>query len=251
MKNIKINNISTSYFITEDGKCYNQNTGKYLKGQVGSKNGYLSYNLTLPDGTKKRYYAHRLVAETFLENIENKPQVNHIDGNKLNNNVDNLEWVTQKENQQHAIEKELRSFQHVFCFDKDKKLVAEYKSVTEAAKAVGISVSLIFQELQKEVKSLTGSFYWSRENKIEKTKNYKNTGKAKEVNQYDLNGKYIMTYPSTGTAARALGLKSGSHIGECCRGKIKTYKNFIWRYSEDIVSPSDESQRDVVRTSQD
>lgn len=68
------------------------------------------------------------------------------------------------------------------------------------------------------------------------------------VNQYDLNGKFIIAYPSTGIAAKAIGGNS-SHIGECCRGKIKTYKNFIWRYAEDIVSPSGESQRDTCEVS--
>ena len=50
-----------------------------------------------------------------------------------------------------------------------------------------------------------------------------------------------MAYESTGAAARALGIKNASHIGECCRGKIKTYKGFIWRYSEDIVLTSNEN----------
>ena len=87
MKQIIVNNISTWYYITEDGKCYNSKTDNYLKGQVNYKNGYLSYNITLPDGSKKRLYAHRLVAENYLEQPlnKNKNQVNHIDGNKLNN----------------------------------------------------------------------------------------------------------------------------------------------------------------------
>ena len=50
-----------------------------------------------------------------------------------------------------------------------------------------------------------------------------------------------MQYPSTGIAAKAIGIKASSHIGECCRGKIKSYKGYIWRYAEDIVSPSSES----------
>jgi hypothetical protein len=50
-----------------------------------------------------------------------------------------------------------------------------------------------------------------------------------------------MSYPSAGTAARCLGVKSHSHISECCRGKIKTYKGFIWKYSDDIVSASMET----------
>lgn len=241
MKQIIVDNISTAYYITNDGKCYNSNTGNYLKGQVNYKNGYLTYNLTLPDGRKKRCYAHRLVAIAYIENKENKKEVNHIDGNKLNNCIDNLEWVSSSENKQHALENELRKFDHVFCFSKDKKLVAEYLNIADAAAAAKISYSLIWQELHKDTKALSGGFYWSYSPKLGKTVEYKNTGKAKVVYQYDLNGKFIMSYPSTGIAAKAIGGTS-SHIGECCRGKLKRYKNFVWRYAEDIVSPSDESQ---------
>lgn len=250
MKNIIINNIRTSYYITKEGKCYNSNTGKFLKGQVNPRLGYFSYSLTMPDGSKKRCVAHRLVAIAYIPNDDpKKDQVNHIDGNKLNNCVSNLEWCTQEENQQHAIQTELRKFPHLYCFNKNKELVAEYKNIPEASKATGIGYSSLLQALRQEEKVLCGNFYWSREKELGKTKEYRNTGKAKRVLQYDLNNKYIMTYPSVGTAARALGLSSGSHIGECCRGKIKSYKGYIWKYEEDIVSTSNESQRDVSKTS--
>lgn len=246
MKQIIVNNISTWYYITKDGKCYNSKTGKYLKGQENCKNHYLSYNITLPDGSKKRCYAHRLVAAAYLEKPlnKNKNQINHIDGDKLNNFFENLEWVSAKENTEHALNNDLKTPRPVYCFNKNKQLVASYRTVQEASKVVGISPSSIFQELRKEVKTLSGGFYWSREKELKETKNYNNLGKAKEVVQYDLQGKYINTYPSTGVAARSIGAKNGSHIGECCRGKIKQYKGFIWRYSEDIVSPSlkDEEQ---------
>ena len=66
-----------------------------------SRNGYLRIKLYK---NNKIYYCniHRLVAENFIKNKDNKPQVNHIDGNKLNNNINNLEWVTSSENIQHA-----------------------------------------------------------------------------------------------------------------------------------------------------
>lgn len=245
MKQIILNNISTNYFITENGKCYNNTTGKYLKGQIGG-NGYLSFHLTLPSGKRKRVYAHRMVALNYIPNKDKrKKEVSHKDGDKLNNNVNNLEWVTSKENQQYALQLELRKFNHVYCFNSDKRLVAEYASVAAAASAVGISKSLISQELNKDVKCLSGGFYWSKTSELGKTKNYLNKGKAKEVFQYSLEGKFINSYPSTGKAAESLGAQNGSHIGECCRGKIKSYKGFIWRYSEDIVLTFVKAKEDI------
>ena len=64
--------------------------------------GYLRLRITV-DRVKYSYKVHRLVAQAFIPNPDNKPQVNHIDGNKANNSVNNLEWVSNKENAQHAI----------------------------------------------------------------------------------------------------------------------------------------------------
>jgi NUMOD4 motif/HNH endonuclease len=66
-----------------------------------SKNGYLTVSFCI-DGVKSNQSVHRLVARAFIENESNKPQVNHKDGNKHNNNVNNLEWVTRSENGLHA-----------------------------------------------------------------------------------------------------------------------------------------------------
>ena len=91
----------TKYAISNKGVLINVKNGKKLKTSI-NKNGYLEVQLST-NGIRKSYRIHRLVALMFLNNEENKPYVNHKDGNKLNNCVDNLEWVTSKENKQHAL----------------------------------------------------------------------------------------------------------------------------------------------------
>lgn len=241
MKNIVIDGISTSYFITNKGDCYNSNTNKYLKGTINKKNGYKAYKLTLPNGKQKMCYAHRLVALAFIDNPKNKPMVNHIDGNKLNNYIDNLEWCTASENAIHALNNELKVYNHIYCFNRDKKLVAEYKTIAEASRAVNVNRLTLQAACNKEIKSLVNNFYWSKTKELGKTQLYPKTGRKKPVNQYDLNGKFIKSYDSLGEASRALGLKTCNRLGECCRGKKDSYKGFIWKFSEDIVSPSNES----------
>ena len=76
--------------------------GKLLSTPV-STDGYCSVALTDTHHVTKSFFLHRLVAMTFIPNTENKSEVNHKDGNKCNNCVSNLEWVTRLENQQHAI----------------------------------------------------------------------------------------------------------------------------------------------------
>lgn len=94
-----------NYYIYDNGDVLNTNTGKILAGSVG-EHGYKYYRLS-KDNQKKMYYAHRLVAEYFLDNKDNLPVVNHKDGNKLNNNLENLEWVDYSENTKHAYEHNL------------------------------------------------------------------------------------------------------------------------------------------------
>ena len=98
-------------------------------------------------------------------------------------------------------------------------------------------VEIIYNSYRRHNSDIRGGI----ETVLREVKNYTHTGKSKPVNQYDLNGKFINSYSSTGEAARSIGAKASSHIGECCRGKIKSYKGFVWRYAEDIISPSSES----------
>lgn len=83
-----------------------QKPGKLLKVTL-MKNGYMSLELRMGD-TNKRHLVHRLIAEAFIPNPNNKPVVNHINGIKTDNRIQNLEWCTQSENIRHAIDTGLR-----------------------------------------------------------------------------------------------------------------------------------------------
>ena len=89
----------------KDGTSYRV-TERILKHHIGDK-GYHQVNLVC-NGKNKYPLVHRLVAETFIENPQNKDQVNHIDGNKNNNTVSNLEWVSCSENILHAYRTQLK-----------------------------------------------------------------------------------------------------------------------------------------------
>jgi hypothetical protein len=95
-----IKNYEGKYAITKSGKIWSYPTrihnGMFLKPQK-THDGY--FYVTLRGSAFK---IHRLVAETFIPNVDNKPYINHIDGIKTNNDVKNLEWCTAKENMRHA-----------------------------------------------------------------------------------------------------------------------------------------------------
>lgn len=98
MKPVK--NYEGHYSVTEDGRVWSHKSNKFLKPVLVNK--YYSVNLCKPNQKVKSFRLHRIVAEAYLANPENKPQINHIDANKLNNSVSNLEWATQSENIRHA-----------------------------------------------------------------------------------------------------------------------------------------------------
>lgn len=97
------NDYSQYYEVSNFGKLRNTKTHKILKQTIG-KTGYYGYCGSLGSRQKKKMFKiHKAVAETFIENPNNYEVINHIDGDKLNNNVNNLEWCTYQHNYNHAV----------------------------------------------------------------------------------------------------------------------------------------------------
>ena len=120
------------YTLYEDGTVHSGKLDLILQARQSS-NGYLIVTL---DG--KQLSVHRLVATHFLPNPYNYSQVNHKDGNKLNNHYSNLEWCTEKQNIQHAFETGLRKgFIHVNDKRKYLKRILEGENATNLAKEIG------------------------------------------------------------------------------------------------------------------
>lgn len=99
----KLEGFDYEYFVTKDGRVWTNNRKngieRFMKQYV--MDGYLNVGLR-KEGKQKKFRVHRLVAQAFIPNPEGKPYINHIDGNRKNNHVENLEWCTQKENVYHA-----------------------------------------------------------------------------------------------------------------------------------------------------
>jgi hypothetical protein len=117
---------------------YRLSKGINIKPDI-SKKGYLVTHLS-KENKRKRKSIHRLVAETFLENHESKATVNHINGIKSDNRLENLEWHTQKENLAHALNTGLRKLAYSCKRVFDQCTQRYYDSVKEASIAIGISV---------------------------------------------------------------------------------------------------------------
>lgn len=161
------------YEVSDKGDVVRIQTGNRLKPSI-AKNGY--YIVALWNKNKgKSQYIHRIIAETFISNPGNFNTVNHKDGNKLNNDISNLEWCSYGRNNQHAYDTGLKTASQnvvesarkraikrnkglnhprnrsVTAFDLNGNHIADFKSVIEASSALGINRHTVLRGLTNKV----------------------------------------------------------------------------------------------------
>ena len=134
------------YDITEGGQVISKRTNKKLKKQT-NRYGYETFRACI-NYKKYTVYIHRAVALKYLNNPNNYPEINHIDGNKTNNNVDNLEWCSREHNIKHAFNTGLNNQKNkkrkvVKINPKTNEILTTFNSLTEAGEELGVRESSI------------------------------------------------------------------------------------------------------------
>lgn len=152
-----------NYLACSDGYIINTVTGCVINGYPHKKTGYVKIWLYNTEHKNKCVLLHRMIALAFCEKEPQKNEVNHIDGNKLNNRADNLEWVTRDENLRHAYEHGLMPnctvSRKVLAINIETGERAEFSSIYTASKLTGISKGNICMACKGD-RPYAGGFYW-------------------------------------------------------------------------------------------
>lgn len=158
-------NTNPEYLINENGEIFSTKTNRIIK-VFPDKDGYIKAHLyDKSKGKYVNYLIHRLVLENFVGPAPvDKPEVHHKDRNRANNNVENLEWVSRKENDSHVIHKVNNgSYEPVKVqqLDMNGRLIAEYESMSEASRQTGCHISKISLVCSGK-RFTTGGYKWKK-----------------------------------------------------------------------------------------
>ena len=185
---------------------------KVLKN-IEDYKGYLMVGLT-KNGKQKKFKIHRLVAEAFIPNPEGKPCIDHINTIRNDNRVENLRWVTYKENNNNQLTKKKYSENHREQTGENHPMYGKHHS----------------EETKKKMSEAKKGKYCGE-----------NNPNSKPVIQIDPNTNEIVnTYSGTNEVARQTGFNQ-SAISSCCRGERKTHKGYKWMYLEDYNKLNEEN----------
>lgn len=245
------------YLVSDEGDVFSKKTGKTVKRKLKTtSDGYLSVNLCginklEPDRKPNErnishYRVHRLVASAFIPNPEGKEYVNHKDGNKKNNCVENLEWVTHTENIIHMQEvlKKEKHKEPVVQATLEGEFISRFKSMREACTQTGIDYRSISKVCTGRTRQAKG-YLWFYEREFKEGVQMRKSARCKKVEQYTKKGKYIRTFDSVQEAADHVGAFV-TNISYACSGKIKSSKGFHWKYAKEKEKKIDETEGWVV-----
>ena len=177
------------YLISDSGAVFSTKSEKYLSINNNVQIQYPQVHLW-KDGKDHTFYVHRLVAKAFIDNPLNLPEVNHIDGNRANNKVSNLEWVTSSENSYHASKTGLRIYTNRLTKEEFKECLYDviagesYQSLSERVPYKVPFLSTKIRKLAKELgleEELNNSLKEQRANRNRKVLNKINSKKVQRL----------------------------------------------------------------------
>lgn len=236
------------YQVSNQGRIKNIESGRIFTGTKDAF-GYIHVRLINPQGKYTLRKIHRLVAEAFLPNPEHKPIIDHLDGNKTNNTLENLRWVTYSENtvaynkkreEANPENKQNQKSRKIAQYTLDGKLVATFNKMSEITKATGISKYGVYCTCYGKLRS-NGGFMWRFfEGEPLKSIEPYSDKRQRAIYSISVSDGNRVDYPSIDAAAEELvkgkvlcGTKNSikSNISANLHGRINTAYGRTWKYA--------------------